>query len=133
MSVEVATYLDSSALVKLIVTESETDALVSHLAGAARMTSSSLVEVEVVRAVRKGGAGLVADARRALDEIELIALDEPLLRAAADLADDALRTLDAIHVAAAQTLGDDLAEVITYDRRMIDAAGALGLPVVAPA
>lgn len=128
-----ATYLDSSALVKLIVTESETDALVSHLADAARMTSSSLVEVEVVRAVRKGGAGLVVDARRALDEIELLALDERLLRAAADLPDDVLRTLDAIHVAAAQTLGDDLAELITYDRRMIDAAGALGLPVVAPA
>ena len=132
MSVEVATYLDSSALVKLIVTESETDALVSHLADAARMTSSSLVEVEVVRAVRKGGAGLVADARRALDEIELIALDERLLRAAADLAHDALRTLDAIHVAAAQTLGDDLAELITYDRRMATAAAGLGLPVASP-
>lgn len=128
-----ATYLDSSALVKLIVTESETDSLVAHLADAGLMTSSSLAEVEVVRAVRKDGAELVADARRALEEIGLIALDERLLRAAADLADDALRTLDAIHVAAAQTLGDDLAELITYDRRMTDAARALGLPVVAPA
>lgn len=126
-------YLDSSALVKLIVTESETDALVSHLPDAALMTSSSLVEVEVVRAVRKGAPGLLADARRALEEIELIALDERLLRTAADLADDALRTLDAIHVAAAQTLGDDLTELVTYDRRMTDAARALGLPVVAPA
>lgn len=133
MSVEVATYLDSSALVKLIVTESETDALVSHLADGALMTSSSLVEVEVVRAVRKGGAELVVDARRALEEIELIVLDERLLRDAADLADDALRTLDTIHLAAAQTLRDDLAELITYDRRLGDAARALGLPVVAPA
>lgn len=44
-----------------------------------------------------------------------------------------LRSLDAIHVAAAQMLGDDLAELITYDRWVAEAARGLGLPVVASA
>jgi predicted nucleic acid-binding protein len=44
-----------------------------------------------------------------------------------------LRSLDAIHLAAAQTVGDDLRAIVTYDRRMADAAGALGLVVQTPA
>ncbi len=68
-----------------------------------------------------------------LEPLELIVLDRPLLDVAADLEGDHLRSLDAIHVAAAQSLGDDLDELITYDRRMADAARALGLPVAAPA
>ena len=43
-----------------------------------------------------------------------------------------LRTLDAIHLASALSLGDDLAAVLTYDRRMADAAESRGLVVVAP-
>ncbi len=60
-------------------------------------------------------------------------MDEPLLRAAAELDQPSLRSLDAIHVAAALSLGEDLAELITYDGRMGDAASTLGLTVVAPA
>jgi predicted nucleic acid-binding protein len=45
---------------------------------------------------------------------------------------ESLRSLDPIHLAAAQAVGDGLAEVITYDRRTADAAHHIGLPVIAP-
>lgn len=67
-----------------------------------------------------------------LASIELIELGDELLDRAADLQPMGLRSLDAIHVAAAQTLGAALRELVTYDRRMIEAAQALAIPVVAP-
>ncbi len=93
------------------------------------MICCALVRVEVVRAVRRYGADAVADARRLLAPIEMINVDEPLLRAAADIEEPSLGSLDAIHVAAAL----DLAELITYDRRMAEAASNVGLTVSAPA
>ena len=65
--------------------------------------------------------------------ISLLRLDDVLLDAAADLEGTTLRSPDAIHLAAARTFGDELAEVVTYDRRMADAAHRLGLAVSAPA
>lgn len=73
----------------------------------------------------------VAAARDRLGGLELVALDDPLLDAAAELAPP-LRSLDAIHLAAALSLGADLGVVVTYDVRMADAARALGLDVAAP-
>lgn len=105
---EGGTYLDSSALVKLFVVEAETSALVFHLRGRAGLASSALARVEVVRAVRKAAAGQVAAVRRALEKLSLVPLDDPLLRAAADLQDQQLCSLDAIHLAAALLLGDEL-------------------------
>jgi predicted nucleic acid-binding protein len=74
----------------------------------------------------------MAEARRHLESIHLIRLDDDLLDRAADLDPPAMRSLDAIHLAAALSLGDDLAAVITYDERMSDGAQALGLPVLSP-
>ncbi len=133
MSADRVTYLDASAIVKLVVIESETLALVEALQGRRRMTSAALARVEVVRAVRATAPEQIGAARLALAELDFVPLDEPLLDAAADLEHGALRSLDAIHVAAALELGDALAELITYDRRMAAAAAALGLPVASPA
>jgi uncharacterized protein len=44
-----------------------------------------------------------------------------------------LRTLDAIHVAAALVLGDDLESMVTHDDRLAQAALANGIAVIAPA
>jgi predicted nucleic acid-binding protein len=59
-------------------------------------------------------------------------LDDPLLEVAANLDPDILRTLDAIHLASALSLGDSLDEVVTYDKRMAEAAKYLGLAVASP-
>lgn len=130
---EGASYLDSSALVKLVVMEPETAALTAHARGRERMASSALALVEVVRAIRRSAPAAVPSAERVLEELDLIPVDDTLLRAAGGLQQRDLRSLDAIHVATAASLAAQLSEVITYDRRMASAAGALGLPVAQPA
>jgi len=125
-------YLDSSALVKLVVGESESAALERELRGEPERASCALARVEVVRAVRPHGTAAVARASRLLRRLDMVQLDEELLDAAAALDGGVLRSLDAIHLAAAQLLGDDLTRVITYDHRMTTAAKALGLTVAAP-
>lgn len=93
--------------------------------------SCGLLRVEGVRAVEPHGPEAVARARRALRRLALVRLDDELLDAAADLPSE-LRSLDAIHLAAARALGADLGALVTYDRRMAGAAAELGMPVVAP-
>jgi predicted nucleic acid-binding protein len=125
-------YLDSSALVKLVVAEPESSVLRRELRGEPDRASCTLARVEVVRAVRPHGAAAVTRARRLVRRIDLVQLDDELLDAAAMLDGGVLRSLDAIHLAAAQTLGDDLDAVITYDERMTTAARLIGLTVRAP-
>lgn len=93
----------------------------------------SLARVEVVRAARRRSATTAESAKPLLEPLELIALNRQLLDVAVGLPGDHLRSLDAIHVAAARSLGTDLTELITYDRRMVAAAEHLGLPVTSPA
>ena len=131
MSAEGSAYLDSSALVKLVLLEAESGALLAHLKRWPTRTSCALALVEVIRAVRPEGVHVVERAQRLLETLQLVAVDDDLLRAAARL-NPPLRSLDAIHVAAAQSLEHELEELITYDLRMTDAANALGLPVAAP-
>jgi predicted nucleic acid-binding protein len=133
MNADAAIYLDSSAIVKLVIRENESGALRNHLRERPNRVSCSLARVEVVRAVRPHGQPATKRARRLLERISLLRLDDLLLDQAATLDDGSLRSLDAIHLAAAQALGTGLAELITYDRRMADAAQHLRLPVGAPA
>lgn len=127
-------YLDSSAIVKLVQTEPESDALLRYLHrhGGDRQVSSALAQVEVVRAVRRGGAAAVANARRQLARMSLLPLHRRLLDEAADLEAALLRSLDAVHLASARRVGTDLRAVVTYELRMQAAAKELGLPTAAP-
>lgn len=128
-------YLDSSALVKLVQREAESDALRKFLRRHRRdaRVTSSLARVEVVRAVFAGGPPALAQARRQLSRVDQIALSTELLDRAATLAPTLrLRSLDAIHLAAAQVVGDGLRAVITYDPRMADGSAGLGLSVEMP-
>jgi uncharacterized protein len=127
-----AVYLDSSGLVKLVVPERESADLERYLRGLSRPVSSVLARTEVVRAVRPRGPAVVAQARQMLQELDLIEITDALLDAAAELDPPTLRSLDAIHVATARSLGSDLARIVTYDDRMASAARALGLIVDAP-
>lgn len=130
-----AVYLDSSALVKLIRGERESPALRVYLGSwpADQRASAALARVEVVRAVRPGGAFLVARARTLLEGLVLLHLDLGLLDRAASLDPAVLRGLDAIHLAAAEQLLPDLDALVAYDTRLLDAAAALELPTAGPA
>jgi predicted nucleic acid-binding protein len=132
MSADVA-YLDTSAVVKLLMRERETSALRRELRQWPRRASSSLLRVEVMRAIKRAGLPrLSAPARRHLAALSLIRMDDALLDRAGDLDPASLRSLDAIHLASALTLGTDLGVVVTYDERMLQAATALGLPTASP-
>jgi len=126
-------YLDASAIVKLVVAEPESAALEVWLeASPDAVVSCALARTEVVRAVAPEGPAAIRRARRLFDRLDLIVVDHELLDLAGDL-EKPLRSLDAIHIAAAIELGEQLAALVTYDARMARAAEAFGLPVVAPA
>lgn len=125
-------YLDSSALVKLVVAEPESSALRRYLGDEPERASCTLARVEVLRAIRGHGAAPLARARRLLQRLNLVQIDDELLEAAAALDPRVLRSLDAIHLAAARLFGDELTAVVTYDRRMAAAAALVELTVAAP-
>jgi uncharacterized protein len=127
-----AVYLDSSALVKLVIAEPESAALQRFLRSRRVRVTSSLAKVEVRRAVRLQGEPAWDRVTKILARLRLLAIDNSILDAAAALDTRVLRSLDAIHLASALALGDDLDCVVTYDRRMSDAAGFLGVVVRAP-
>ena len=126
-------YLDSSALVKRVIHEPESDALEAFLARRSLLVSCRLVRTEVPRAVLPSGLDAVVRARTAVAALHhVIELDDLLLDRAAALGPPVLRTLDAIHLAAALDLLPAGGEVLTYDRRMQEAARGLGFTVRAP-
>ena len=126
-------YLDSSALVRLVVLEPESRALRAYLRGEPQRVSCGLARTEVLRAVRPVGPAAIAAARRLLQRIDLIRLDDALFDAAGMLEPVGLRSLDAVHLTAAHLVAPALRAIVTYDRRMAEGAGALGFAVVAPA
>lgn len=127
-------YLDTSALVKRVVQEAESAALKAFLDDAADDTvfSAALARTELLRAVGPHGQAAIQKARDLLETIDTVALTRALLDDAGTLGPPGLRSLDAIHLAAAQRAGEQLLMIITYDKRMAAAADALGMPVQAP-
>jgi uncharacterized protein len=128
-----AVYVDISALVKLVVEEPESGALRSWLSSASDVVSCDLARTELIRAVRRVAPGRVVRAREVLDSILLMTVPTDVFEAAALIEPTVVRPLDAVHLAAALALGDDLESLVTYDERMRDAARAVGLAVHAPA
>jgi uncharacterized protein len=127
-------YLDSSALVKLAVTEPESDALNAYLAerpGQA-LISSSLHRAEVLRAIWRSEPGALPRAQRIIRRVSLVTLSHELLDDAGTVAPGSLPTTAAIHLAAALTIRRDLTAFVCYDRQLFAAAAAAGLPVAAP-
>jgi predicted nucleic acid-binding protein len=128
-----AIYLDASAFIKLVVVETDSAAARTYLAAATgRRVSSALLRTEALRAVRRLGPNAVATVRDALRRVDLIGIDDRILDAAGTLAPEVLRTLDAIHLASALAVGDDLDAILTYDDRMVHAARLVGLPTATP-
>jgi uncharacterized protein len=128
-----AVYLDSSAFVKVVVRERGSAALRAFLAGSdARRVSSALLRTEAMRAVRDLGPDALAAVREGIRRVDLIGIDDRILDVAGSLPPGVLRTLDAIHLATALAVGDDLDAIVTYDERMVSAARLVGLPTVTP-
>ena len=131
-------YADTSALVKLVREEPESEALRTYLADD-ELICCELALAEVPRAIRRATADdsrldqalLLERAQDLLDALALLLLDAGLLELAGSLAEPALRTLDAIHVASALELSP-LDSFVSYDERQAAAARLAGLRTVAP-
>jgi predicted nucleic acid-binding protein len=128
----VATYLDSSAIVKLAVREPESLALRRYLRRRRPLVSSALARTEVLRALLPVGEEAVARGRNVLQRLDLVRVNDRILDAAGVLLPSELRSLDAIHLATARELGGELSALVTYDDRMASAARRLGYRIVQP-
>jgi hypothetical protein len=126
-------YVDSSALLKLVVSEAETAALEADLTTRDGLVTSGLAVVECHRAARRAGSRRILQrTEQVFESVYLLDLTPAILERASTLWPVVLRSLDAIHLASALTVdGTDL-EVITYDDRMAEAARANGLRVSQP-
>jgi uncharacterized protein len=131
-------YLDSAALVKLTRVENETAALVRWLTEhpTAPLVSSTLIEVEVPRALRRHAPAALTVMPAILSRVVRVDMEGLVRATAAAFQDIYLRSLDSIHLATALLLNSDgvrrIDAFVTYDKRLLAAAGENGLPVAAP-
>jgi predicted nucleic acid-binding protein len=125
-------YLDSSAIVKLAVHESESIALREYLRRRRPWVSSALARTEVLRALLPGGEQALAAGRGALARCDLVRVNDRMLNMAGTIGPPDLRSLDAIHLATAERLRREIQELIIYDERMASAARQLGFRVSVP-
>ena len=128
-----AVYADASGLAKLVVAEPETAALRAWIASEEPvLVASDLVRTELMRAARRTAPDRAVAVRSVLDAITLLKLSSATFETAGRLEPAGMRSLDALHLASALELGDDLDGFLTYDDRLAEAARAQGMTVVAP-
>ena len=127
-------YLDTSAALKLVLPEAETAALelwISERAGLARV-SSRLLRIEMLRSVVRTAPQRMGRANVVLSSVTLVSMDD-VAPTAEVIGDHTLRSLDAIHLATAHELRAELTAFVCYDKRLLDSAHAIGLPIESPA
>src|SRR5574339_736969 len=118
-------YVDSSALLKLVVRERETSALESYVLQCDGLVASRLAELECRRAARRAShPRLLKRVDEVLDAVYLVDITRAILDNAAAVTPWLLRSLDAIHLATALSIEEPQLEVVTYDARFGDAARA---------
>ncbi|GAC1332693.1 MAG: type II toxin-antitoxin system VapC family toxin [Candidatus Dormibacteria bacterium] len=138
-----AVYIDSSALVKLVVPEAETASLLAVLQDHEEWLAAIVSVTEVMRATRRwvsnvGLKGRAATARinraeEVLRSVALVDIDLSAVFRAGATEPVQLRSLDALHLAVALDLAAELDAFVTYDHRLAAAARTAGLTVVSPA
>jgi predicted nucleic acid-binding protein len=128
-------YLDTSAFLKTVLAEPESAALGEYLAAfdSPRVVSSALLAVEARRIILRAEPAELPRVDLELLDVIQIDLTAIVLETASRLPDPVLRTLDAIHLATALLIRDDLEVLVSYDHRMLESAASHGLPVAAPA
>jgi uncharacterized protein len=128
-----AAYIDASALVKLFKAELETDAFRTALGDWPVQVASELIRVEALcTAHRLGGEDVLARANAALERLSLIPISPEIIELATDAHTPPLRAMDAIHLATALTMREDLGTVFVYDSDLHAAARAHQLNPLAP-
>lgn len=127
-------YADTSAVIKLLVEETDSKAFAAFYDAHAdaEWVSSALLRIELTRAVTRAVPALLPDARDLLLAFSCIAIDDDIVEGAMNEPDRNLRSLDAIHLATARILAPELDGLITYDDRLSRAAGDAGLAAVTP-
>lgn len=126
-------YLDTSAFLKLVVDEPSSKQMrVWHSSHEGQVVSSELMRIEALRTVRKLERGFLAATRQALRAVHLITLSRSVCDLAAEVVLEDIRSHDAIHLASALLLGDELQGIVTYDSRLASAAEAAGLQILQP-
>jgi len=126
-------YFDTSALAKLIVQESETAALRRWIAAEQPAAiASDLVRTELFRVVRRVAPDRMVETRRVIETVTLLRATPAIFDRAGRMNPPGLRSLDAIHLATALDLGEEVQAVITYDHRLAEAAEANGIPTLGP-
>jgi predicted nucleic acid-binding protein len=127
-------YLDSAAVVKLVHAEPESSALRHWLDERAETgwISSVLTEIESFRALAWYAPEAVSRLPAVLDQIDLIDLDTGIRILAQTVRPATVRSLDAIHLGTGLHSRPRLTSFVTYDKRLLDAAQAAGLPVNCP-
>ena len=126
------TYVDSSAIVKLVVAEPESKALRRYLSRRQPLVTSALASTEVARALMPSGREAVTRGENVLRRIQLLRVNDHVLRDAGRLEPTDIRSHDAIHLASARHLGPSVKQIVTYDERMATAARADGWAVASP-
>jgi predicted nucleic acid-binding protein len=124
-------YIDSSAILKFIIKEAESEAVVSI--SRARFITSELSRVEVKRAILRYEPSAIKVAENILDNFNYVKIDSQTLVQAERLPERInLRALDAIHIAVASKMALKINSILTYDKHMAKAAKALGFEVLSP-
>jgi predicted nucleic acid-binding protein len=127
-------YADTSAVVKLLAEETHSRALASFYDEHtdAEWVSSALLKIELMRTVTRVMPVLIPDARDLLHAFSYVAIDGDVVDGAMNEPDRGLRSLDAIHLATARIFGDELDGLVSYDDRLLRAAGEAGMPTITP-
>ncbi len=126
-------YADTSALVKLVIDEDESNSLAEHLrASNLQLTSSEITEIELLRAVARADPDQLPEALALLEKTVLLPLTTGIRRRAASLKPTSVRSLDTIHLATALEIQADLNTLVSYDNRMVEASRSAGIETHSP-
>jgi predicted nucleic acid-binding protein len=127
-------YLDTSAMVKLVVREAESAALLDWLGARPDepLVTSVVGRIELIRAAGRVSASVKTRARAFLVGVDTSLLTSTVAELAETIGEPSLRTLDALHLASAYLLQPDLLALCAYDLRLTAAADSLGLPIASP-
>ncbi len=125
-------YIDTSALLRVIFPDDTTPVLEEYLGRDPELVSSTLLQVEARRGTLRRAPRRLPQVDVVLREVEIVGIGDAVIESAGRLSDPHLRSLDAIHLATALLIGEDVEALLTYDDRLADAARAHGLAVVSP-